>query len=54
MGHFFLHHGKRGLLSVVHQMFIISVHCGDWTQVGGPLFAKYSRAFRALSRVARA
>ena len=44
MFHFFLHHGKGGLLSVLHQMSIISVHCGDWTQVGGQLFANYWRA----------
>ena len=36
-GTFFLHHGKRGLLSVLHQMSIDNVHWADWTQVGGPL-----------------
>ena len=48
-GHFFLHHGQRGLLSVVHQMSIVSVHCGDWTQVGEPLFA-YSPAVTCGTR----
>ena len=35
-GTFFLHHWTRGLLLVVHQVSIDSVHWGDWTQVGGP------------------
>ena len=35
-GTFFLHHWTRGLLLVVHQVSIDSVHRWDWTQVGGP------------------
>lgn len=41
----FLHHGTRGLLPVVHQMSIDSVHWGDWTHVPRTAFEEHCRDF---------